>query len=53
MENNPNIKIPALNRLPSKGDGRDGNTYVVRDSGSVYLYHKFNGEWYRTKMEKI
>jgi hypothetical protein len=54
MEQNHNIKnLPILNRLPSKNDGRDGNTYIVRDRGQVYIYHKREGEWYRTQMEKL
>lgn len=52
MENNIR-NLPVLNRPPSRGDGRDGNTYIVRDKGSVYIYHKRGNEWYRTQMEKI
>lgn len=46
-------KIPVLNRLPSKTEGTDGSTYIVRDKGSVYLYHKVAGQWHRTQLEKI
>lgn len=45
--------LPVLNRAPSKTDGTDGSTYLVRDRGSVYIYHKNNNEWYRIKMEKV
>lgn len=54
MNVNNNIKnLPVLDRMPSKSDGRDGATYIIRDKGSVYIYHKHGSDWYRTKLEKI
>jgi hypothetical protein len=53
MENSQFKKMPILNRIPSKTDGRDGSTYLVRDKGEVFIYHKKDGEWYKTQMEKV
>lgn len=44
--------IEYTNKLPSKTEGSDGSTKIVRDRGSVYLYHKMAGQWYKVKLEK-
>ena len=45
-------KIPHT-KLPSKSEGSDGDIRFVHDRTGVYIYYKYNNEWYRTKMEKV
>jgi len=45
-------KIPHTT-TPSKSEGRDNDIRFVADRSGIYLYYKYNGEWYRTKMEKV
>ena len=37
---------------PQNGEGAQGSRKIVKENGKVYLYHKVDGEWYRTEMEK-
>ena len=47
-----NKNIPT-SKLPSRSEGMDGETRFVADKGTLYLYRKYNGEWYRIQMEKV
>ena len=43
----------APSKMPTRSEGQDGDFKIVTHEGSVYVFYKHNGEWYRTKMEKI
>jgi hypothetical protein len=37
---------------PSDNEGAQGSRKIVKENNKVYLYHKVDGEWYKTEMEK-
>lgn len=55
MKNQPlqENKKPIHRVAPLASEGRDGSQRFVADNGNVYLYYKYQNEWYRTKMEKV
>ena len=46
----PAMKV--TNAVPGNGEGVQGSRKIVKKDGKVYLYHKVDGEWYKTEMEK-
>ena len=37
---------------PRPGEGVQGSRKIVKENGKVYIYHKVDGEWYKSEMEK-
>ena len=37
---------------PNNNEGAQGSRKIVKDNGKVFLYHKVDGQWYKTEMEK-
>ena len=37
---------------PRQGEGVQGSRKIVKENGKVYIYHKVDGEWYKSEMEK-
>lgn len=46
----PAMKV--VSSVPSNSEGAQGSRKIVKKDGKVYLYHKVDGEWYKTEMEK-
>lgn len=46
-------KLPVSNREPIFTEGKDNEMRIVTLSNGVYIFYKHNGEWYKTKMEKV
>ena len=46
------MNTPILRKPPTRNEGRDGDTFIVRHKGMVYLYTKVGGKWYKKHMEE-
>lgn len=42
----------VTNNVPNNSEGVQGSRKIVKKDGRVFLYHKVDGEWYKTEMEK-
>ena len=42
----------VTNNVPNNSEGAQGSRKIVKKDGKVFLYHKVDGEWYKTEMEK-
>jgi len=42
----------VVNVKPNNNEGAQGSRKIVKNNGKVFLYHKVDGQWYKTEMEK-
>jgi len=46
-------KKTANSSQPSKNEGSDGEQRFVKKSGTLFMYRKHEGIWYKIQMEKV